>query len=186
MRTQTKLRKRIIGAGLLLVTSAVFSVAQDLEYRLDPEQTSVKFTLGDVLHTVRGTFKVKQGQLQMEPDGKVSGQILVDATSGNSGSAMRDRKMHKEVLESGRFPEISFRPDRIEGSVANSGQSSVMISIAGPGGNSLSFGAVVSAARQKVLVLLGLSARPVDHHSINPVTLLHSKSYWEFRLRKIA
>lgn len=35
--------------------------------------------------------------------------------------------MHREVLESERYPEISFHPDRVEGSVAPSGRSSVMV-----------------------------------------------------------
>ena len=101
--------------------------AQDAEYQLDPSQTSVKFTLGDVLHTVHGTFKLKQGSLQVEPDGKISGQIAVDAGSGDSGSGIRDRKMNKEVLESASYPVIGFRPDRIEGAVASSGKSSVQV-----------------------------------------------------------
>jgi len=87
----------------------------------------VKFTLGDVLHTVHGTFKVKHGELHIDPSGKTSGEIVVDAMSGDSGSGMRDHKMHKEVLESDRYPEISFRPDRIEGPVPSSGNSSVKI-----------------------------------------------------------
>ena len=113
--------------ALLLAGGAVLAAAQDADYRVDPAQSSVKFTLGDVLHTVRGTFKLKQGELQVEPDGKVSGQIVVDAASGDSGSGMRDRKMHKEILESARYPEIAFRPDRIDGAVASSGKSSVTI-----------------------------------------------------------
>jgi polyisoprenoid-binding protein YceI len=102
-------------------------VAQESAYRVNPEQSSVKFTLGDVLHTVRGTFKLKQGDLEVKTDGKASGQIVVDATSGDSGSGMRDRKMHKEVLESARYPEITFRPDRIAGAVRSSGKSSVTV-----------------------------------------------------------
>jgi len=65
--------------------------------------------------------------LQIEPSGKVSGEIVVDATSGDSGNGTRDRKMHKEILESARYPEIAFRPDRIDGTVARSGKSSVTV-----------------------------------------------------------
>lgn len=118
---------RILEASLVLAFSAALAVAQDSRYQLDPAQSSVKFTLGDVLHTVHGTFKLKQGDLQVATDGKVSGLIIVDATSGDSGSSMRDRKMHKEVLESARYPEISFYPDRIEGPASGSGKSSVMV-----------------------------------------------------------
>src|SRR6266699_3112144 len=103
----------------LLASLATAAWAQETAFHLDPAQTSVKFTVGDVLHTVRGTFQLKHGALQFEPaSGKISGEIVVDATSGESGSGMRDRKMHKEVLESGLFPEISSRPDRVEGAVA--------------------------------------------------------------------
>ncbi len=124
--------KRAPGFGLaaltLLAALSISAAAQDTAFQLDPAQTSVKFTVGDVLHTVRGTFQLKHGALQFEPaSGKISGEIVVDATSGESGSGMRDRKMHKEVLESGLFPEISFRPDRVEGAVASQGKSSVQV-----------------------------------------------------------
>jgi len=121
---------RTFGAALssLLLAFAVSAAAQDTAFQLDPAQTSVKFTVGDVLHTVRGTFQLKRGSLELEPaSGKISGEIVVDAGSGNSGSGMRDRKMNKEVLESNRYPEITFHPDRIEGAVANQGKSSVRV-----------------------------------------------------------
>jgi polyisoprenoid-binding protein YceI len=124
--THTHFSRRFLGAAVLLV-GAVLATAQDVAYQLDPAQTSVKFTLGDILHTVHGTFKLKQGELQMGADGKVSGEIVVDATSGQSGNDSRDRKMHKEILESTRYPEITFRPNKIEGTVASSGKSSVTV-----------------------------------------------------------
>ena len=111
----------------VLVASFSVAAAQDTAFQLDPAQTKVSFTLGDVLHTVHGTFKLKHGELQIEPTGKITGSIVVDTGSGDSGSGMRDRKMHKEVLESERYPEIAFRPDHIEGSVASQGKSSVMV-----------------------------------------------------------
>ena len=112
----------------LLAVFVISAAAQDKAFQLDPAQTSVKFTLGDVLHTVRGTFQLKRGSLEIEPDsGKISGEIVVDAGSGESGSGMRDRKMSKEILESNRYPEIVFHPDRIEGAVARQGKSSVRV-----------------------------------------------------------
>jgi len=111
---------------LLVAAASLASAQQTLE--VDPAHASVKFTVGDVLHTVHGTFQVKRGELQLDPSaGKLSGEIVVDAKSGDSGSGMRDRKMHKEVLESERYPEISFRPDRVEGPVASQGKSSVKV-----------------------------------------------------------
>jgi len=122
-------RPRVVPAVLILLAAAFISAAaQDTSFQLDPAQTSVKWTLGDVLHTVHGTFRLKQGALQFDPaSGKIAGEIVVDAKSGESGSGMRDRKMHKEILESDRFPEITFRPDKIEGPVANLGKSLVKV-----------------------------------------------------------
>jgi polyisoprenoid-binding protein YceI len=117
-----------LAVSTLLIALVVSGVAQDTAFQLDPAQTSVKFTLGDVLHTVHGTFHLKRGLLDFEPaSGEISGEIVVDAKSGESGTGARDHKMHKEVLESERYPEISFRPDRVEGAVASQGKSSVRV-----------------------------------------------------------
>jgi polyisoprenoid-binding protein YceI len=106
----------------------IYSAAQQNTLQLDPEQTTVKFTLGDVLHTVHGTFGLKQGAIKFDPvSGQASGEIVVDAASGNSGNGTRDRKMHKEVLESARYPEISFKIDHVDGTVAPQGKSSVQV-----------------------------------------------------------
>jgi len=115
---------------VLLLVGAIISPAraQQATLQLDPVQSSVNFTLSDVLHTVHGTFRLKHGELQLEASsGKLSGEIVVDARSGESGSGMRDRKMHKEVLESESYPEISFRPGHVEGNLASLGKSSVKV-----------------------------------------------------------
>jgi polyisoprenoid-binding protein YceI len=118
-----------LGAVTAFLLGAMSSAAaQQIGLPLDPGQTSVQFTLKDVLHTVRGSFRLKSGALQLDTaSGKLSGEIVVDAKSGDSGSSMRDRKMHREVLESETYPEISFRPDRVEGTVSPQGQSSVKV-----------------------------------------------------------
>jgi polyisoprenoid-binding protein YceI len=116
-------------AGIaLLAISGIASAAQGLAFQLDPQHTTINFTLGDALHTVRGTFRLKQGNLRLDPaSGKFAGEIVVDAKSGESGSGMRDRKMHREILESDRYPEIAFHPDRLDGTVSLQGKSSVKV-----------------------------------------------------------
>jgi polyisoprenoid-binding protein YceI len=120
--------RAFVALSLVAIGIGASATAQEVTLQVDPSKSSVKFTLGDVLHTVRGTFTAKRGMLRFDPGmGKVSGEIVVNAESGESGSGMRDRKMHKEILESDRYPEISFRPDRIEGAVSESGKSSVKV-----------------------------------------------------------
>lgn len=102
--------------------------AGSLVFAVDPAQSNVHWTLGSSLHTVHGTFALKRGSLQVDPaTGKANGEIVVDATSGKSGNDGRDKKMHKEVLESGRFSEIIFRPDSIIGKLETQGDSTVQI-----------------------------------------------------------
>jgi polyisoprenoid-binding protein YceI len=119
---------QIMAAITFLAVAALAVAAQDATFHLDPQHTTIDFTLADVLHTVRGTFRLKQGTLQLSPaSGKLSGEIVVDAKSGESGSGMRDRKMHKEVLESDLYPNITFRPDRIDGDVTSQTKSAVQV-----------------------------------------------------------
>jgi polyisoprenoid-binding protein YceI len=99
-----------------------------MHLRLDPAATTVNFTLGDVLHTVHGVFKLKTGELSFDPStGTASGLIIVDALSGESGNGSRDSRMHKNILESSKYGEISFAPDRIEGKVNPDGDSQVRL-----------------------------------------------------------
>ena len=94
-----------------------------IKLSLDPAHTTVHFTLSATAHTVHGEFKLKRGDVSFNPaDGKVSGEVVVDARSGDSGSPGRDSKMHHEILESDQFPEISFRPDRADGFSAAAGK----------------------------------------------------------------
>jgi polyisoprenoid-binding protein YceI len=104
------------------------TASSELALEFEPAQSEVHWTLGSSLHTVHGTFALKKGMLRLDPaTGKASGEIIADATSGNSGNDGRDKKMHKEVLESGRYKEIVFRPDHVEGKVARQGTSTVQV-----------------------------------------------------------
>jgi polyisoprenoid-binding protein YceI len=99
-----------------------------LTFNIDPANSTVQFTLGALLHTVHGTFGIKSGAVRFDPNsGKASGQISVDVRSGNTGEGTRDRQMHANVLESERFPDAVFSPDRINGRLASSGASDVEV-----------------------------------------------------------
>jgi polyisoprenoid-binding protein YceI len=103
-------------------------LAQEVTVELDPSETHIGFTLSDVLHTVHGSFELKKGTIQFDPaTGAGSGLVVVDATSGDSGNQARDRKMHREILLSQQYPEMTFTPARIQGQVAPKGQSQVEI-----------------------------------------------------------
>lgn len=121
--------KRVLGASLVIFCClASAAQSQELTFQFSPANTSIKFTLGDILHTVHGSFNLKSGEMHYDAaNGSVSGSLVVDATSGQSGNHMRDRRMHREILESGRYPEIGFRPDRVEGKVAATGTSTVQV-----------------------------------------------------------
>ena len=52
---------------------------------------------------------------------------MIDARSAATGSNGRDKTMHKEVLETEKFPEFVFRPERLEGAVSRDGQSQAVL-----------------------------------------------------------
>jgi polyisoprenoid-binding protein YceI len=101
----------------LVIISAQLARAQNtgLKVLLDPAQTEIRWKLTG-LHITHGTFKLKSGEFVFNPaTGVAEGEILVDATTGESGNAARDKKMQGEVLESNRYPAIFFHPTRMKG-----------------------------------------------------------------------
>lgn len=124
-RTITKF---IALAAIGLAATLASAQAKETTLNFVPSHTNINFTLGDVLHTVHGTFQLKSGEVHFVPSSReISGVIVVDSASGESGSTGRDRKMNKEVLESARFPEVTFRPDRVDGDIAATGSSTVQV-----------------------------------------------------------
>jgi polyisoprenoid-binding protein YceI len=123
-----------IGAALLLA-SAVFiagsqpALAQTTVFTFNPAVTTVHFTLGATLHTVHGTMQLKRGEIRFNPaTGEASGEIVVDATSAQTGNQSRDGKMHREVLQSARYPEIIFTAQQVKGTIEATGTSQVQLS----------------------------------------------------------
>jgi polyisoprenoid-binding protein YceI len=90
---------------------------------LDPARTLIEFRLPGALHTTHGTFRLERGSIKADPrTGAASGVIDVDAASGDSGFAARDRRMKERVLETEKYPTIVFTPVHIDGRMDASGQ----------------------------------------------------------------
>jgi polyisoprenoid-binding protein YceI len=119
-----RIRSRLLLVTVLAATLAAIAPvlhAQQTEpftVTLNPAQTSIRWTLNSTLHTVHGTFRLKSGEVSIDPaTGEASGAIVVDASSGESGDSARDRRMHGVILESGSFPEITYRPTHVSGQI---------------------------------------------------------------------
>jgi len=121
----------IVGLTVLLSAApappppqAAAATAHEVALTLDPAQTKVHFNVDSTLHMVHGTLALKSGSLQFDPQtGKSSGSIVVNAVSCETGNSSRDQRLHKEILETWKFAEATFRPSQIDGQVSLSAPS---------------------------------------------------------------
>lgn len=113
---------------LFAVSVAPFVFAQERQVTINPAATEVHWILSGNVHTVHGTFKLKRGEVRFDPaTGAASGELVVDALSGESGNSDRDSRMHKAIIESQKFSDIVFLPDRVVGAVNLAGDSTVQL-----------------------------------------------------------
>lgn len=123
-----KIGRPLLGALWLLMICAAAANAQSVTVSLDPAQTQIQFTLGATMHTVHGTFQLKSGSMEVSAaTGRAEGAIVIEAASGDTGNASRDKKMHGDVLKSAEYPTIIFVPQKVEGHVSLDGPSQVRI-----------------------------------------------------------
>ena len=123
---------RVFRHTALFILAAILSTgiahAQQQTFTLDPAQTRINFTVDSTLHTVHGDFRLKRGTIQFDnTTGAATGELVVDSASGKSGSDGRDKKMHKDILESSKYSDIIFTPEHVRGTVANEGKSTVQV-----------------------------------------------------------
>lgn len=129
------MRKTYLSVQFAMVTLLASSLAaqaapaaQELVLQFDPAATGADITIVGNLHTVEGSFAFKRGGIHFDPaTGATSGEVVFDATSGKTGNASRDKKMHKDVIASQRYPEIAFHPDHAEGTLAVAGASTLQV-----------------------------------------------------------
>lgn len=126
-----RLSKSLCSKGMMLLIALSVTPmlqARELAVDLDAAKTKIVFVLSDVLHTVHGTFQLRYAHISFDPaSGAIAGSITVDAASGSSGSAARDKRMTRDILQAQRYPEIRFTPSKLAGSISTSGTSNLQI-----------------------------------------------------------
>lgn len=128
MRLNVRAFRHIAFFVLFALLSGSIAQAQQKTFTLDPAQTKVNFSVDSTLHTVHGGFRLKRGSIQFDnATGTAGGELIVDSASGESGSDGRDKKMHKDILESQKYADIVFTPEHIKGTVAEAGKSTVEV-----------------------------------------------------------
>lgn len=119
-------RTLIVAFPLFLALGAF---AQQQTFTVNPATSSVAFALTGTGHEVHGTFHVTSGAIQFDRTApKMSGNIVVSATSGESGDNGRDKNMHNKVLETERYADITFQPQGYTGTIAPTGDSNIQVS----------------------------------------------------------
>lgn len=104
--------------------SAPAAGASPWRLTVDPAASSVTFLLDATMHEVHGTFAVRSGELRFHPaSGRLEGEVVVDAKSADTGSEGRDEEMHEKVLESGKYPTLTFVPKAFQGTLQPRGES---------------------------------------------------------------
>jgi polyisoprenoid-binding protein YceI len=120
------LRSALAAASFLFALNAS---AQHQALTIDPNASQIGWALAGNGHHVNGTLHVQSGTVDFDRSAHtISGSIVVAAGSGNSGEPSRDKKMNSEVLDVAHYSEITFVPQKYDGAIAASGDSTIQVS----------------------------------------------------------
>jgi polyisoprenoid-binding protein YceI len=115
----------VFAASVLLAAAAH---AQHQTFTLNPDASEVKIKLNTTHEVVNGVFHVQSGSIDFDrADARISGTVLVAAGSGKTGNGSRDKRMNKEILKVDQFAVVSFAPKTYTGTIAASGDSSIVV-----------------------------------------------------------
>ena len=93
-------------------------------YTLVPAKSEASFSVREQLaqHDLQndaiGNTKAISGSITLNPDGTIdsaNSKFVVDAASLQTDSAMRDNFFHRNVLQTGQYPQIVFVPTEVSG-----------------------------------------------------------------------
>jgi polyisoprenoid-binding protein YceI len=125
MRLGRKSGWRAIAAAALLIISCGLARAEPpaaetppagkwAQLVFEPASTTISYRVVGWPHITEGTFKLKSGKIRLDPaSARMDGEIVIDATSGNSGHNLRDARMRNDILEAAKFPTITFAPRQV-------------------------------------------------------------------------
>jgi polyisoprenoid-binding protein YceI len=116
-----------LAATLPLLCTPV-ALAQHQAFNINPDSSTVTFTLASTHEITNGTFHIAKGLVNFDPASpNLSGLIDVSAASGNTGNASRDKKMLNDVLQTSQFADVTFVPQTYTGTLALTGDSTLQV-----------------------------------------------------------
>ena len=118
----------LLAMGVWLVGAVSPVGAAEHAIVLDPEETTIRFTLGATGHDVEGSLVLQQGELRIDPEkGLASGRLEIDARRSETGNAKRDKTMQTKVFEIEHHPLITFTAESFEGGLPAMGKGEAKI-----------------------------------------------------------
>ena len=104
------------------------TLAQQQSFKVNPDSSEVKMTLNTTHEVVHGAFHVQSGRIEFDrATAKLSGSVVVLASSGKTGNDSRDHKMTKDILQVEKYATVSFEPSTYTGAIAPSGDSNLQV-----------------------------------------------------------
>jgi polyisoprenoid-binding protein YceI len=118
-------------ASLLLLIGS--GAADAAPYRLSDDDGVIRFHLEASLHEIDGEAQNYTGQLDIGPGSQHTGDVQIPSSGLTTGLGVRDDRMHDFVLNTAKYPSISYSILGMSGDVAtlDSGTGSGMLVLNG-------------------------------------------------------
>jgi polyisoprenoid-binding protein YceI len=90
-----------------------------MKWAIDPNHSSVTFSIRHLMSKVRGEMKIKEGWIETQGDdpGRARVEVVLDAASINTGIEMRDNHLRSADghFDVANYPTVTFKSKRVEG-----------------------------------------------------------------------
>lgn len=90
-----------------------------MKWAIDPNHSSITFTIRHLMSRVRGEMKVKEGWIETSGDdlSKAKVEVVLDPATINTGVEMRDNHLRSADghFDVANYPTITFKSERVEG-----------------------------------------------------------------------